>query len=146
MRPMAGVRRFGVSMEPDLVSALDRIAREARLPNRSDAIRALVRERAAAPAGRGEAVGALALVYDHQRREVARNLTGFQHDHAEHVVAGVHVHLDRHRCLEVLVLRGPVSEIRRISDRLIGTRGVEQGRLVWTGAAAARGRARRHSH
>jgi CopG family nickel-responsive transcriptional regulator len=139
MSTMPGVRRFGVSMEPDLVLALDGIAKAAGLPNRSDAIRALVRERASGAPGGAHAVGTLSLVYDHDRREVSRHLTSLQHAHANRIVASVHVHLDPQRCLEVLVLRGPAARIREISDRLIGTRGVEQGRLTWTAVAGCKG-------
>ena len=41
----------------------------------------------------------------------------------------LHVHIDEHHCLEVLVVRGRNREVSRIGDSLIGTRGVHQGRL-----------------
>jgi len=42
------------------------------------------------------------------------------------------VHLDEHNCLEVLVIKGRVSRIKKIADRLISTKGVKHGKLVMT--------------
>jgi len=41
-------------------------------------------------------------------------------------------HLDHHNCLEVLVVRGPAADIRRMADRLIGAKGVKHGKLTIT--------------
>ena len=42
----------------------------------------------------------------------------------------VHVHLDEHNCLEVLVVKGSGDTIRNVSDKLIGTKGVKHGKLT----------------
>jgi CopG family nickel-responsive transcriptional regulator len=42
----------------------------------------------------------------------------------------MHVHLDAHNCLEVLVVRGRGADLRLIADRLIGVRGVKHGKLT----------------
>ena len=52
-------------------------------------------------------------------------------------MATTHVHLDAHNCLEVIILKGPSSMIRGISDILLGTRGVKHGRLVTTTTGAS---------
>jgi len=44
----------------------------------------------------------------------------------------MHIHLDGHNCLEVLVVRGLGREIKKIADRLIGTKGVIHGKLTLT--------------
>jgi CopG family nickel-responsive transcriptional regulator len=44
----------------------------------------------------------------------------------------MHVHLDAHNCLEVLVVKGKGRDIRKIADRLIGTKGVKHGKLTMT--------------
>ena len=53
-----------------------------------------------------------------------------QHGHFASIVSTMHIHLDGHNCLEVLVVRGKADEIRRIADRLIGTKGVKHGKLT----------------
>jgi CopG family nickel-responsive transcriptional regulator len=42
------------------------------------------------------------------------------------------VHLDAHNCLEVLVVKGTGREIKKVADKLIGTKGVKHGKLVTT--------------
>jgi len=70
-------------------------------------------------------------VADHAGR-IAERLTDLQHSHLERVVTTTHVHLDERRCLEVILLRGPAGTVRKLADALIGTKGVETGRLVLT--------------
>jgi CopG family nickel-responsive transcriptional regulator len=79
-------------------------------------------------------MGVVTLIYDHHLSRIARRLTDLQHHHLDQVVTTTHVHLDEHRCLEVILLRGPAREIRGLADDLIGTKGVETGRLVLASA------------
>jgi len=44
----------------------------------------------------------------------------------------MHVHLDAHHCLEVVVVKGSAREVRKLADELIGTKGVKHGKLVTT--------------
>jgi CopG family nickel-responsive transcriptional regulator len=79
-------------------------------------------------------MGVVTLIYDHHVSRIARRLTDLQHHHLDRVVTTTHVHLDAHRCLEVIMLRGPTQEIRELANNLIGTKGVETGRLVLASA------------
>ena len=127
---MAGVTRFGVSLDERLLAKFDRLIGRKSYANRSEAIRDLIRDslvREQWERGDVNAVGTLTLVYDHETRELEERLTELQHAHYQAIVSTLHVHLDPHHCLEVLVLRGKASLLRSISDRLIGTRGVKHG-------------------
>ena len=127
---MAETTRFGVSLDSALLSQFDRMIGRKGYTNRSEAIRDLIREslvREQWELGTDEAVGTLTLVYNHEVRELADRLTDLQHAHFESIVSTLHVHLDPHHCLEVLVLRGKADSLKRIADRLIGTRGVKHG-------------------
>ncbi|MEO8798633.1 MAG: nickel-responsive transcriptional regulator NikR, partial [Polyangiaceae bacterium] len=75
------------------------------------------------------AAGALTLVYNHHVRELTEKLTEEQHRMGEQVRATLHVHLDAERCLEIIVLRGKSDALRKAADKLLATRGVEQGGL-----------------
>ena len=79
-------------------------------------------------------MGVVTLIYDHHAGRIAERLTELQHLHLDRVVTTTHVHLDAHRCLEVILLRGPARTIRDLADSLIGTKGVETGRLVLASA------------
>lgn len=131
---MGALVRFGVSIPRALLARFDRLCRRKGIPNRSEAIRdlirnALVQEEVSEGA---EMVGALTLVYDHHIREISDLLIEYQHRHFTRVISSLHVHLDAHLCLEVIALRGSAKELRRFSDRILGMRGVQHGKLVIT--------------
>ncbi len=134
---MTKVVRFGVSIEERLLERYDALIAEKAYVNRSEAIRDLIRAALVNEqweAGTDDAIGTVTLVYDHHTSDLADKLTEHQHTHHQEIVSTLHVHLDAHLCLEVVVLRGPAREIRRIADELIGTKGVKHGKFVATTA------------
>lgn len=136
---MSGVTRFGVSLDQTLLAQFNRVIARKGYTNRSEAIRDLIRDslvREQWELGSDEVVGTLTLVYNHEVRDLSDKLTDLQHAHYRAIVSTLHVHLDAHHCLEVLVLRGKAKELKSVADRLIGTRGVKHG----TFSATAEGR------
>jgi CopG family nickel-responsive transcriptional regulator len=120
--------RFGIAMEPSLVAEIDKLA-EARGCNRSELLRDLARAEVGRSSSqdRVRAFAAVTLVYNHHVRELSEKLTALQHDLGDQVRSTMHVHLDREHCLEVIVMRGRVDELKRVAGRMLGTRGVLQG-------------------
>ena len=136
---MSNLTRFGVSLDEELLKQFDRVIARKGYTNRSEAIRDLIREdlvREQWELGTDQAVGTITLVYDHEVPDLSDRLTDLQHAHYRAIVSAMHVHLDPHHCLEVLVLRGKARVLKAIADRLIGTRGVKHG----TFSATAEGR------
>ena len=139
---MPGITRFGVSLEERLLARFDRLIGGKGYANRSEAIRDLIRDslvRDQWELGDADAVGTLTLVYDHETRELEDRLTELQHAHYKAIVSTLHVHLDAHHCLEVLVLRGKAALLKSIADKLIGTRGVKHGTFSATSEGKALG-------
>jgi CopG family nickel-responsive transcriptional regulator len=95
--------------------------------------------------GSGPAVGVLAYVYGHDQPDLAHRLMHVQHDAHAEVVSSTHVHLDRHDCLEVLILRGPADKLRKLADALLALKGVRQGHLTLTPATCPLARSHRHT-
>ncbi|MGQ9488285.1 MAG: nickel-responsive transcriptional regulator NikR [Armatimonadota bacterium] len=132
---MARLKRFGVSIPAELVDAFDHLIESKGYRTRSEAVRDLMRDALVESeweSDTGEVVGTVTIVYDHETRELARKLTHLQHHHLDSIVCTTHVHLDAHHCMEVVVVRGSAEEVRAIADRLISTRGVKHGKLVYT--------------
>lgn len=132
---MSELARFGISIDERLLKSFDELLERKGYANRSEAIRdlirnALVEDQWARP--EEEAVGTVTLVYDHHTRELGDRLTEHQHSHHDAIISTLHVHLDHHNCLEVIVLKGTAQQIQHIADGLIGTKGVKHGRLVTT--------------
>ncbi len=129
---MGQVERIGISLDKELLSLFDTLIAKQGYQSRSEAIRDLVRqqlseERVGNP--KAEAVAAVCLVYDHHSTKLMEKLTDLQHSHLLQTISSVHVHLDEHNCLEVIVLRGRVGEINKIAEHLISLKGVKLGRI-----------------
>lgn len=132
---MALITRFGVSIEERLLKKFDRLISRKGCQNRSEALRDLIRESLVQEEweeGKKETVGTIAIVYSHHTRELSRNLTDMQHRYYQSILSSLHIHLDEHNCLEVLVVKGRGEDIKKISERLIGTKGVKHGKLSLT--------------
>jgi len=132
---MAGITRFGMSIEKSLITKFDALMTRKGYGNRSKAIQDLIREKLVEEeweAGDQETVGTITIVYNHHTRELEHALTDMQHKSFHQIVSSLHVHLDPHNCLEVLVVKGKGHDIKKIADRLIGTRGVKHGKLTMT--------------
>jgi len=129
---MSQIERIGVSLEKELLAAFDRLIVKRGYPSRSEAIRDLIRqqistERLADP--KAQAVAAVFLVYEHHSTRLMGMLADLQHSHFLQVISSMHIHLDEHNCLEVIVLRGPVAEINKTAENIISLKGVKLGRI-----------------
>lgn len=127
--------RFGISLDDTLLKRFDRLIDAKGYESRSEAIRDLIRDTIVKDeweAGSAEAAGTITLLYDHHTRELQDTLTHIQHRHHSLVQSSMHIHLDEHFCLEILVVRGKGRDVKKIADRLIGTKGVKHGKLTLT--------------
>lgn len=132
---MGDIVRFGVSITDDLLHRFDRLIGDKGYVNRSEAIRDLIRNALVEDDlshGDEEAIGTISMVYDHHTRDLADKLTEHQHSHHKEIISALHIHLDHHHCLEVVVAKGHAQEVKRLADELIGTKGVKHGRLMMT--------------
>ncbi len=126
--------RFGVSLDHHLLEDFDKWIGKKNYVNRSEAIRDLIRDHLVEQEWdeNKETVGTISIVYAHDVRELADTLTDLQHQFHKLIKSGMHVHLDEHNCLEVLVVKGRSGEVKKVADRLIGIRGVKHGKLTAT--------------
>jgi CopG family transcriptional regulator, nickel-responsive regulator len=124
--------RFGVSIPSRLLRQFDRLVEEKKFGNRSEAIRDLIRQFLVEEEWESdeETIGTVTLVFNHHVGDLSEELNSIQHEMVDAIVSSLHVHLDHHLCLEVIVVRGKSSRIRKLADRLIGTRGVVHGKLT----------------
>jgi CopG family nickel-responsive transcriptional regulator len=129
---MAQIERVGVSLEKELLGAFDKLIAGKGYQSRSEAIRDLIRQQLSSDQlnnEKAEAVAAVVLVYDHHATAIMERLTELQHSHFIKTISSLHIHLDHHDCLEVIVLRGKVGEINRMGDKLVSIKGVKLGRI-----------------
>jgi len=125
--------RFSVSIDNELLRKFDQVIKEKKYETRSRAIRDLIRdliverewERSA-----GEVMGALTLLYSHDKRGITEKLLDIQHERCSNIVSSMHLHLDEHNCMEIIAIKGMPQEVTEISDELISCRGVKHGKLM----------------
>ena len=130
-----GVVRFGVSVPEELLERFDRIIEEKGYVNRSEAIRDMMRDfivRHEWEEGDAEVAGTITMLYNHDEADVVKELLDLQHDYVAEIVSSLHVHMDEHNCLEVVIVKGKASRIKEIADRLLSLKGVKHGKLVMT--------------
>ena len=132
---MGKLTRFGVSLDEELLEPFDALCAVKGYSHRSEAIRDLIRKALVAEEWQqadGQGAGTLTLVYDHHKNDLARRLTQMQHDEHDIIIATLHVHLDHHNCLEVLILKGEAARVRALADKLISCKGVKHGTFSGT--------------
>lgn len=129
-----GIKRFGVSIDAQLLTGFDRLIRQLGYGTRSEAIRDLVRERLVQrewEEGK-EIVGVVILLYDHHRHDLSDRLIDLQHRHHALIEATMHIHLDDDNCLEVLAVHGDGRAVQQLADHLSSLKGVKHGQLAAT--------------
>jgi CopG family nickel-responsive transcriptional regulator len=131
---MPDLVRTGVSIEEDLLEAFDKVIAKRGYNNRSEALRDLIRDMLVAEdvSDNKPVVATVSMVYDHHRPELSQKLNEAQHHHHGHVLAATHVHLDKHNCFEVVIMKGPAGEVKHLADHMLSMRGVKHGKLVMT--------------
>ncbi len=132
---MKELRRIGVAINDDLLGKFDKLIAGRGYTNRSEAFRDLIRNEMVQEAWKSsdsEVFGTVTLVYDHHTRLIMDKLTELQHQYHSAVLSSLHVHLDHDNCLEVILVRGKVSLVQKLSNALIAAKGVKHGRLTVT--------------
>ena len=134
-----GLVRTGVALDSDLLRRFDRLIRSEGYENRSEAFRDLIRDRlneTRLKSGDSFVVGAVTLIYNHHRRLLPDKLMELQHEYHDVIISTVHSHLDHDMCLEVVVVKGLLSKVQELGNRLIGLKGIQHGKLVMSSPEA----------
>jgi len=130
------IKRFGVSLEENLLNALDKFVEENHFPSRSQSIRFLINKNLTEKKwiDNKNVAGAIVLVYDHHKRELQNKSTKIQHNYHHLILSVQHVHLDHDNCLETIAVKGKAKELYELSTRLKAIKGIKHGELVMTTA------------
>jgi CopG family nickel-responsive transcriptional regulator len=132
---MEELARFGISIPKDLLDAFDEYIRRKHYANRSEAIRDLIRQKLVEEEWREskeEVAGVITYLYDHHKRELVDKLMDIQHDYFDRIITTQHIHVDHHRCLEVILVKGKANEIKELADKVQALKGVLHLNLTLT--------------
>jgi CopG family nickel-responsive transcriptional regulator len=125
------VIRFGVSIERELLGALDDFVKENSFSNRSQAIRQLISNNLTIQKWKCNNIvaGSVTLVYNHQKSDIPGIITNVQHEYHKSILSSQHFHLDNDNCLEIIAVKGKAKELTELADKLIAIRGIQHGKL-----------------
>ncbi|MFC1781732.1 nickel-responsive transcriptional regulator NikR [Planctomycetota bacterium] len=133
---MGNLDRIGVSLDKKLLSQFDKLIEKQDYQSRSEALRDLVRKQLSEEKlenPNAKAVGVVILVYDHHATKLTESLIHLQHSHlpakSMKIISSLHVHLDQHNCLEIIVIEGLVREINKVAQNILSMKGVKLGRI-----------------
>ena len=128
------VVRFGVSFEKEVLDALDEYVLENKFSNRSQALRQLVNKHIVEKKWmcNNLVAGAVTLVYDHNKREIAHHLAVIQREYKNEILSVQRYTLNDNYSMEVIALNGVSLRLTELSDKLISEKGIQHGKLTMT--------------
>lgn len=124
------MKRITITLDDDLLAAVDAHMEASGATNRSEAIRDLV-TRSLSPTAPADAacLAVASYVLDPEKRDLGRKVPKVRQDHHDRVAAAMSVPVDHSSSLEVTVLKGAVADVEAIANALFLERGVRHGRL-----------------
>ena len=123
---MTELARLSFSIEKPLLEQLEKLRKNSKYANRSEFIRDMIRQQLVGRQWQDEReiLGTVTLLYNHHLHKLSEKLTDLQHHHHQNILVSTHVHLDKHLCAEVLLVKGRASRIKQLADKLRQQKGV----------------------
>lgn len=130
------VTRFGVSLDEELLKALDEYVIENQFSNRSQAIRYLVEKNLVEKKWKCDnmVAGAITLVYQYSRNDIRSRSAEIQAEYRKYVLAAQFFRVSDQNCMEIVAVKGPSYQLTELSDKLISVKGIQHGKLVMSKA------------
>lgn len=126
------VTRFGVSLEEDLLTALDQYVTENSFSNRSQAIRYLVEKNLAEQKWKCDnlVAGAMVMVYPCLKPDIHARSSELQFQYRDVVIGVQQFNLSDQNCMEIIAIKGTSFRLTELSDKMISIKGVIHGKLI----------------
>ncbi len=130
------LKRFGVSLEDDLLDALDQYVMENGFPNRSQAIRFLIEKNVAEKKWLCNHIvaGTIIIMYDQDKREITGKIALIQQDYQDVILSSSQYYINKNFCLHIATVMGEAHRLTELSDRLTTIKGIKHGKLVMSRA------------
>ena len=125
------VSRFGVSLEKELLDALDKYAKDNSFSNRSQAIRFLIEKNLVEVKWMCDNIvaGAVTLVYPEDKTDLRNRLQEIQTENKKYILSSQIFYMED-KCLEIIAVKGPSFRLTKLSDKLISVKGIQHGKLI----------------
>lgn len=129
------LERISITIPQNELEQLDEMVNSRGYANRSQAIneilnREIIEHRY--ETGDDIMAGSITLFYQNTKTDLQAKLSAIQRKHINEVISSLHVPLEEDHTMEVLLVQGPAKKLRKITDKLISTKGVKSGTLTLT--------------
>ncbi len=118
--------KFGIYLSEELDRGLRECMRSLGIKSRSRAIQEAIQLFIAENKWRlkGRVAGVIGVIYNHDVHGVDEKLTDIQHEYIEVIVATLHVHLTKEKCMLAILVRGDSPDIRELVRKINSVKGV----------------------
>ena len=130
------LKRFGVSLEDELLESLDQFVDENGFANRSQAIRFLVEKNVAETKWQCNhfVAGTIIVMYNQEKKEIAAKIASIQQHYQDVILSSSQYYLNKNFCLHIATVSGIAQILTELSDQLITIKGIKHGKLVMSRA------------
>ena len=130
------LKRFGVSLDEEILTELDEYVRENGFSNRSQAIRFLVEKNIAEKKWLCNhlVAGTIVLMYDQAMKEIPLKVESVQQSYQDVILSSSQYYLNRNFCLHIVTVKGEARRLTELSEKLIAVKGLKHGKLVMSRA------------
>lgn len=130
------LKRFGVSLEGDLLESLDQYVLENGFSNRSQAIRFLIEKNLAEKKWLCNHIvaGTIIIMYDQGKKEIASKIILIEQDYQDVILSSSQYFINKNFCLHIATVMGEAHRLTDLSDRLTTIKGIKHGKLVMSRA------------
>ena len=130
------LKRFGVSLEDELLESLDQFVADNGFANRSQAIRFLIEKNVAERKWQCNHVvaGTIIIMYNQEKQEISSRIVSIQQNFQDVILSSSQYYLNENFCLHIATVSGTAQRLTELSDRLITIKGIKHGKLVMSRA------------
>lgn len=130
------LKRFGVSLEENLLESLDQYVVVNGFANRSQAIRFLIEKNVAEQKWQCNHIvaGTIIIMYDQAKKEISSQITAIQQPYKDVILSSSQYYINRNFCLHIVTVLGTAYRLTELSDRLTTVKGIKHGKLVMSRA------------
>lgn len=130
------LKRFGVSLEDDLLESLDQYVLENGFSNRSQAIRFLIEKNLAEKKWLCNHIvaGTIIIMYDQGKKEIASKIILIEQDYQDVILSSSQYFINKNFCLHIATVMGEAHRLTDLSDHLTTIKGIKHGKLVMSRA------------
>ena len=123
------VTRTGISFDKGLLKFFDKVIREKGYSNRSEAINDIVRDFLHREK-KEDSFGIIKIVYDHRAGHHNKKIAELQHEYSCFIISSMRNYIDKHKCVEIISVRGPLGRINALLKKIKMTQGVKKADFI----------------